>query len=124
MVQVSSWSAFIICIQKIVLLVVVCCIFQSGKSCRKFIGSQGGLRGQAYRVPGGRGVAYRVSRVPVVPASPGSPDGPGGPGGPGGQVVQVVQVVRVAWVVRVVLVIKFVNAYGLHRLNNQIIEKT
>ena len=40
------------------------------------------------------------------------------------QVVQVVLVVRVAWVVRVVLVIKFVNAYGLHRLNNQIIEKT
>ena len=39
-------------------------------------------------------------------------------------VVQVVQVVRVAWVVRVVLVIKFVNAYGLHGLNNQIIEKT
>ena len=38
------------------------------------------------------------------------------------QVVQVVQVVRVAWVVRVVLVIKFVN--GLHRLNNQIIQKT
>ena len=32
--------------------------------------------------------------------------------------------VRVAWVVRVVLVIKFVNAYGLHGLNNQIIEKT
>ena len=26
--------------------------------------------------------------------------------------------VRVAWVVRVVLVIKFVNAYGLHGLNN------
>ena len=40
------------------------------------------------------------------------------------QVVLVVLVVRVAWVVRVVLVIKFVNAYGLHRLNNQIIEKT
>ena len=40
------------------------------------------------------------------------------------QVVQVVQVVKFAWVVRVVLVIKFVNAYGLHRLNNQIIEKT
>ena len=40
------------------------------------------------------------------------------------QVVQVVLVVRVAWVVRVVLVIKFVNAYGLLRLNNQIIEKT
>ena len=40
------------------------------------------------------------------------------------QVVQVVLVIRVAWVVRVVLVIKFVNAYGLHRLNNQIIEKT
>ena len=40
------------------------------------------------------------------------------------QAVQVVQVVRVAWVVRVVLVIKFLNAYGLHRLNNQIIEKT
>ena len=40
------------------------------------------------------------------------------------QEVQVVQVVRVAWVVRVVLVIKFVNAYGLRRLNNQIIEKT
>ena len=39
-------------------------------------------------------------------------------------VVQVVLVVRVAWVVRVVLVIKFVNAYGLHRLNNQIIEET
>ena len=55
---------------------------------------------------------------------------PGGPRGPGSQVVkvvpvvQVVLVVRVAWVVRVVLVIKFVNAYGLHRLNNQIIEKT
>ena len=32
--------------------------------------------------------------------------------------------VRVAWVVRVVLVIKFVNAHGLHGLNNQIIEKT
>ena len=32
--------------------------------------------------------------------------------------------VRVAWVVRVVLVIKFVNAYGLHGLNNKIIEKT
>ena len=30
-----------------------------------------------------------------------------------------VQVFRVAWVVRVVLVIKFVNAYGLHGLNNQ-----
>ena len=28
------------------------------------------------------------------------------------------------WVIRVVLVIKFVNAYGLHRLNNQIMEKT
>ena len=40
------------------------------------------------------------------------------------QVVQVVQVVRVALVVRVVLVIKFVNAYGLPGLNNQIIEKT
>ena len=40
------------------------------------------------------------------------------------KVVLVVQVVRVAWVVRVVLVIKFVNAYGLHSLNNQIIEKT
>ena len=40
------------------------------------------------------------------------------------QVVNVVQVVRVAWVVRVVLVIKFVNAYGLHGLNSQIIEKT
>ena len=40
------------------------------------------------------------------------------------QVVQVVQVVRVAWVVRVVPVIKFVNAYGFHGLNNQIIEKT
>ena len=40
------------------------------------------------------------------------------------QVAQVVQVVRVAWVVSVVLVIKFVNTYGLHRLNNQIIEKT
>ena len=39
-------------------------------------------------------------------------------------VVQVVLVVRVAWVVRVVLVIKFVNAYGLPSLNNQIIEKT
>ena len=38
--------------------------------------------------------------------------------------VQVAQVVRVAWVVRVVLVIKFVNAFGLHGLNNQIIEKT
>ena len=36
-------------------------------------------------------------------------------------VVQVVLVVRVAWVV---LVIKFVNAYDLHGLNNQIIEKT
>ena len=33
-------------------------------------------------------------------------------------------VVRVAWVVRVVVVIMFVNAYGLHSLNNQIIEKT
>ena len=32
--------------------------------------------------------------------------------------------VKVAWVVRVVLVIKFVNAYGFHGLNNQIIEKT
>ena len=32
--------------------------------------------------------------------------------------------VRVAWVVRVVLVIKFVNAYGFHGLNSQIIEKT
>ena len=32
--------------------------------------------------------------------------------------------VRVAWVVRVVLVVKFVNVYGLHGLNNQIIEKT
>ena len=30
----------------------------------------------------------------------------------------------VAWVVRVVLVIKFVDAHGLHGLNNQIIEKT
>ena len=40
------------------------------------------------------------------------------------QVVNVVQVVRVTWVVRVVLVIKFVNAYGLHGLDNQIIEKT
>ena len=40
------------------------------------------------------------------------------------KVVLVVQVVRVALVVRVVLVIKFVNAYGLHRLNNQVIEKT
>ena len=40
------------------------------------------------------------------------------------QVVQVVQVVRVAWVVRVVPVIKFVNAYGFHGLNNQIIQKT
>ena len=39
-------------------------------------------------------------------------------------VVQVVLVVRVAWVVRVVLVIKFVIAYGLHGVNNQIIEKT
>ena len=38
--------------------------------------------------------------------------------------VKVVLVVRVAWVVRVVLVIKFVNAYGLHGLNNHIIEKT
>ena len=38
-----------------------------------------------------------------------------------GQVVLVVQVVQV---VQVVLVIKFVNAYGLHGLNNQIIEKT
>ena len=35
--------------------------------------------------------------------------------------ILVVQVVRVAWVV---LVIKFVNTYGLHGLNNQIIEKT
>ena len=34
------------------------------------------------------------------------------------QGVNVVQVVRVDWVVRVVLVIKFVNAYGLHGLNN------
>ena len=33
-------------------------------------------------------------------------------------------VVRVAFVIRVVLVIKFVNVYGLHGLNNQIIEKT
>ena len=40
------------------------------------------------------------------------------------QEVQVVQVVRVAWVVGVFLVIKFVNAYGFHGLNNQIIEKT
>ena len=40
------------------------------------------------------------------------------------QVVQVVQLVTVAWVVRVVLVIKFVDAYGFHGLNNQIIEKT
>ena len=40
------------------------------------------------------------------------------------QVVQVVQVVRVALVVRVVLVIKFVNAYGFHGLNSQIIKKT
>ena len=40
------------------------------------------------------------------------------------QGVQVVQVVRFAWVVRVVLVIKFVDAYGFHGLNNQIIEKT
>ena len=32
--------------------------------------------------------------------------------------------VRVAWVVRVVLVIKFVNAYGLHGPNNQIMEKS
>ena len=40
------------------------------------------------------------------------------------QVVNVVQVVRVAWVVRVVLVIKFVNAYGLHGPNNQIMEKS
>ena len=31
--------------------------------------------------------------------------------------------VRVVRVVRVVLVIKFVDAYGLHGLNNQIIEK-
>ena len=38
------------------------------------------------------------------------------------QVVPVVLVVRVAWVVRVVLVIKFVNAYGLHGVSNQIIE--
>ena len=37
------------------------------------------------------------------------------------QVVNVVQVVRVAWMVRVVLVSKFVNVYGLHGLNNQII---
>ena len=35
-----------------------------------------------------------------------------------------VQVVRVTWMFRVVLVIKFVNAYGLHGVNNQIIEKT
>ena len=40
------------------------------------------------------------------------------------QVGNVVQVVRVAWVVRVVLVIKFVNEYGLHGLNHQIIEKS
>ena len=38
-------------------------------------------------------------------------------------VVQVVQVVRVAWVVRVVLVIKFVNAYGLYRLNIKLSRK-
>ena len=38
--------------------------------------------------------------------------------------VQGVQVVGVAWAARVVLVFKFVNAYGFHGLNNQIIEKT
>ena len=54
-VQVSSWSAFIICIQKIVLFVVVCCIFQSRKSCRKFIGSQGGLRAGLQGPRGSRG---------------------------------------------------------------------
>ena len=32
--------------------------------------------------------------------------------------------VRVVLVVRVVMVIKFVIVYGLHGLNNQIIEKT
>ena len=45
----------------------------------------------------------------------------------GDQVVQVVrgvQVVNVVQVVRVVLVIKFVNAYGLHGPNNQIMEKS
>ena len=35
-----------------------------------------------------------------------------------------VQVVGIAWPARVVLVIKFVNAYGFHGLNNQIIQKT
>ena len=40
------------------------------------------------------------------------------------QGVQVVQEVRVTWVVRVILVIRFVNAYGLHGLISQIIEKT
>ena len=44
-------------------------------------GSVGG--GVAHRVPGGCGVAYRVSGVPVVPAILGSPDGPGGSGGRG-----------------------------------------
>ena len=34
-------------------------------------------------MPGGCGVAYRVSGVPVVPAILGSPDGPGGSGGRG-----------------------------------------
>ena len=64
-------------------------------------------------VPGGQGVGLNgyqfVQGVQVVR---------------GVKVVQVVQVVRVALVVRVVLVIKFVNAYGLPGLNNQIMEKT
>ena len=39
-------------------------------------------------------------------------------------VVQVDQGFKVVQVARVVLVIKFVNVYGLHGLNNQIIKKT
>ena len=36
----------------------------------------------------------------------------------------IVNVVQVGQVVQDALVIKFVNAYGLHGLNNQIIKKT
>ena len=71
----------------------------------------------------------RVVKVVHVARGPGCPSGPcglgcqcgpcgqgcpGGQGGPGGQACPGV---------RVVLVIKFVNEYGLHGLNNQIIEK-
>ena len=76
---------------------------------------------------------FGVCRCFLFVGSPGGLGGPGSPGGPGRQCGPGLSgwsrwsggsnlILRPGG--RVVLVIKFVNAYGLHGVNNQIIENT